>query len=101
MKIAISPGHGTRIRGAAGPAPWGCDEVNECQAIVPVIARYSREAGAQVVEIVDHHSTTQDQNLAWLVDQHNAAFGGDHGNDRLDVSVHMNAYQITTTTPRG
>jgi len=101
MKIAISPGHGTKIRGASGPPPWGCDEVDECQAIVPVIARYCRAAGAEVVEIVDHHSTDQDQNLKWLVSQHNAAFGGDHGDSRLDVSVHMNAYQTTTTTPRG
>jgi|SRR5215472_1757212 len=101
MKIAISPGHGTKIRGAAGPEPWGLDEVDEAQSLVPMIANHMRAGGAEVEEIVDHHSTTQDQNLDWLVDQHNAAFDGDHGDDRLDISVHYNAYQITTTTPRG
>jgi hypothetical protein len=101
MKIAISPGHGTKIRGAAGPEPWGLDEVDEAQSIVPIIARYMRDLGAEVEEIVDHYSTSQDQNLDWLVDEHNAAFNGNHGDDRLDVSVHYNAYQVTTTQPRG
>jgi len=101
MKIALSPGHGTRIRGAAGPEPWGLDEVDEAQSIVPIIARHMRDLGAEVEEIVDHYSTSQDQNLDWLVDEHNAAFNGNHGDDRLDVSVHYNAYQVTTTQPRG
>jgi N-acetylmuramoyl-L-alanine amidase len=106
MKIAISPGHGTKIRGACyaschGGQPWGLDEVDYCQVIVPIIARFMRDAGAEVIEIVDEKSTTQDANLSWLVQQHNAAFGGDHGDDRLDISVHLNAYQPTTTTPRG
>jgi hypothetical protein len=101
MKIAISPGHGTRIRGASGPEPWGLDEVDYCQMIVPIIARHARALGAQVEEIVDEHSTSQQQNLNWLVDQHNDAFDNDHGDDRLDVSVHLNAYEVTTTTARG
>jgi hypothetical protein len=100
-RIAISPGHGTKVRGAEGPDDWGLDEVDEAQSIVPIIARYCRAAGAEVEEIVDHNSTTQDQNLEWLVDQHNAAFDGDHDDDRLDVSIHYNAFEVTTTQPRG
>jgi len=29
MKIAMSSGHSKAVRGAAGPSPWGLDEVNE------------------------------------------------------------------------
>jgi hypothetical protein len=95
MKLAISPGHSTIVRGAKGPEPWGLDEVDYCFAIVPIIARYARALGCEVEEIYDRESDTQDENLDWLVDQHNAAFDRDHGDDRLDVSVHLNAFEPT------
>ena len=34
MKVVISSGHGLKIRGAAGPSPWGLDEVNEARKVV-------------------------------------------------------------------
>ena len=95
MKLAISPGHSTIVRGAKGPEPWGLDEVDYCFALVPIIARYARALGCEVEEIYDRESDTQDENLDWLVDQHNAAFDRDHGDDRLDVSIHLNAFEPT------
>lgn len=90
--VAISPGHGLKIRGAAGPEPWGLDEVDEARKVVPEVAKMLRKAGIAVTEIYDDTSTTQDQNLAYLVNEHNACLRS------LDVSVHFNAY---TPTPEG
>lgn len=90
MKIAISSGHGLYVRGASGLI----DEVDEARRVVSALAEALTGAGHDVVEIHDNVSTTQDANLKWLVNQHNAL-------DRdFDLSVHFNAY-IPTDGGRG
>src|SRR5262245_10252984 len=94
MKIAISSGHGKYIRGAAGsPVPPQLDEVDEAREVVDAVAQLLQDAGVYVEVFHDNTSNTQDENLHWLVSQHNEAFGG-AGHD-LDVSVHFNAYDGT------
>ena len=59
-------------------------------------------AGVDVETFTDTVSNDQDENLSRLVSWHNnTAFKGVGGDDRLDVSIHFNAYETTTTTPRG
>ena len=87
MKIVISPGHGLKIRGASykDPSGWGLDEVHEARRCVPALAEALRKRGHQVEEVYDNTSTTQDQNLAYLVSEHNSR-------DRdLDISWHFNS----------
>ncbi len=96
MKIVISSGHGLKIRGAAGPAPWGLDEVNEARKVVEQTAKVLRGMGVEVTTWHDDKSTTQDQNLAAIVSAHNSA-----GPHTYDVSVHFNAYEVTTTKKMG
>ena len=86
--IAISPGHGLHIRGAAGPAPWGLDEVDSARKVVPAVAEILRQNGVKVYEIQDDVSTNQNDNLNYLVNAHNAIEGRD-----LDISVHLNAFE--------
>lgn len=85
--VVISSGHGKLIRGAAGPEPWGLDEVDEARLVVARVAEMLDEAGIGVIEFHDDESTTQDQNLANIVDFHNSQVRN------LDVSVHFNAYE--------
>ena len=86
MKFAISSGHGLKVRGASG----FIDEVDEARAVVPEVVKVLRSAGHEVTEIHDDVSTTQDANLKYLVNAHNAV--GPHD---LDMSVHFNAYMPT------
>lgn len=99
MKVVMSSGHGLKIRGAAGPSPWGLDEVDCARDVVEQTATVLRGMGVEVVTWHDDKSTTQDQNLAAIVSAHNSAFGG-KGHD-LDCSVHFNAYEITTSKAMG
>ena len=91
MKIVISSGHGKYVRGASGIL----DEVNEARRVVEGTARALRRVGVDVVTYHDDVSTTQDQNLARIVDFHNA-----QGPHDLDISVHFNAY-VETINPMG
>lgn len=91
MKIVISSGHGKYIRGAAGPEPWGLDEVDEARKVVETVADMLRDAGVDVVTYHDNTSTTQNENLNAIVDFHN-----EQERD-LDISVHFNAYTETAS----
>ena len=90
MKIAISSGHGSKVRGASGYL----DEVDEARRVVEQLAQDLRNVGVDVITFHDDTSTTQSENLETIVDFHNRV-GGD-----LDISVHFNAYQ-TTVDPMG
>jgi hypothetical protein len=89
-KIVISSGHSLKVRGAAGPEPWGLDEVDEARRVVTDVADWLKLHGHDVTVFHDDTSTTQDQNLKTIVNFHNA-----QGPHDLDVSVHFNAYTPT------
>jgi N-acetylmuramoyl-L-alanine amidase len=78
------------VRGAAGPKPWGLDEVNEARRVVAHVAELLNAAGVPTKTFNDDVSTTQDENLNRIVDFHNAQVRD------LDASVHLNAYQTTS-----
>jgi hypothetical protein len=86
VKIVISSGHGKHIRGAAGPKPWGLDEVNEARRVVDRSATLMRSAGVKVTTFHDDVSDDQDENLKRITDFHNA-----QGAHDLDISVHFNS----------
>src|SRR5215469_14141899 len=81
-KIAISSGHGLKVRGASG----FIDEVDEARRVVD---RIEELLGSSAVKFHDDTSTTQDQNLKTIVAWH------DEQERDLDVSVHFNAYTKT------
>jgi N-acetylmuramoyl-L-alanine amidase len=88
MKICLSVGHGTKIRGARGsPVPPQHDEVDQCTKIVATVAEKMRAAGVEVETFLDTVSTSQSANLDRIVDWHNA-----QGKRDYDVSCHLNAY---------
>jgi N-acetylmuramoyl-L-alanine amidase len=95
MKIILSSGHGVKIRGASGPKPWGLDEVDEAIRVVTRTADYLKRAGVDVTTYTDTVSTSQSENLERIVDFHNSKVRD------LDVSIHFNAYEITTTKKMG
>jgi N-acetylmuramoyl-L-alanine amidase len=96
MMIVISSGHGLYVRGAVGPEPWGLDEVDEARRVVAEVAQRLSDAGNEVEQLHDNVSHNQSDNLHWIVSHHNAFPAA----DRLDVSVHFNAY-LETTGGRG
>ena len=96
MRVAMSSGHSTIVRGAAGPEPWGLDEVDEARLLVEAVGDSLRNAGVEVETYHDDFSETQDENLNRIVNWHNAQPPHD-----LDVSVHFNAYKTTETEPHG
>jgi N-acetylmuramoyl-L-alanine amidase len=87
--IVISSGHGLHIRGAAGPAPWGLDEVNEARKVVDVVAEELDQRGVDVDVFHDDTSSDQNTNLHTIVNHHNAR------ERDLDVSIHFNAFDQT------
>jgi hypothetical protein len=97
MTIVISSGHGKYIRGAAGPKPWGLDEVNEARRVVGQVADWLTLHGVDVEQIHDNVSDNQSDNLHYLVAHHNKFPAA----DRLDVSVHFNAYMVDPDAGRG
>src|SRR6516162_955933 len=97
MKIVISSGHGKYVRGAAGPAPWGLDEVNEARRVVAELVDLLTLDGYDVEQIHDDVSKNQSDNLHWIVSHHNAFAA----KDRLDVSIHFNAYVADPDIGRG
>jgi peptidoglycan hydrolase-like protein with peptidoglycan-binding domain len=87
MTICLSSGHGKYIRGASGYL----DEVNCARDVVEETARLMRSAGISVLTYHDDWSHSQNENLNRIVNWHN-------GQTRtLDVSIHFNAYQTTST----
>jgi hypothetical protein len=97
MMIVISSGHGLHVRGAAGPEPWGLDEVDEARKVVAEVADWLTLHGHKVEQVHDDVSHNQSDNLHYIVAQHNK-FPAD---DRLDVSVHFNAYTADPDAGRG
>src|SRR6516164_7362827 len=97
MKIVISSGHGKKIRGAAGPELWGLDEVDEARRVVAEIADWLTINGFDVSQVHDDVSTNQSDNLHYLVSHHNKFPAA----DRLDVSIHFNAYLVDPNVGRG
>jgi hypothetical protein len=92
MRIVISSGHGAKISGAV-------DIINEHDEAVRVVnrtAEYLRRAGIECVTYEDTVSTNQDDNLKRIVDFHNA-----QGQHDLDISVHFNSSNGTTSKPIG
>jgi N-acetylmuramoyl-L-alanine amidase len=92
ITVVISSGHSLVVRGASGII----DEVDEARRVVPEVASHLADYGFDVVEIHDDVSETQEENLEWLVSEHNKH----DSEDRLDVSIHFNAY-VPTATGRG
>jgi N-acetylmuramoyl-L-alanine amidase len=91
MNICISSGHGLYVRGAsASPRPPYLDEVDEARRVVNRVAELWSGAGVGVKVFHDNTSTSQNQNLSTIVNYHNSQ------SRDLDVSVHFNAYQLTS-----
>ena len=88
--FAISSGHGKYIRGASGYL----DEVDEARRVVNRVYDLLTAAGITIKKFHDDVSHSQNENLNRIVNWHNA-----QARD-LDVSVHFNAYQ-TTSSPMG
>src|SRR5262245_2314432 len=95
MRVVISSGHGAKIPGAIGPDPWGLDEHAEAVRVVDRTAEFLRAAGVDVTTYEDTVSTTQSANLDRIVAFHNSK------QRDLDVSVHFNAYEATTSKKMG
>src|SRR6516165_7679029 len=82
MKVAISSGHGLKVRGARGsPVPPQVDEVDEARKMVDRVAEL-----LGCVKFHDDHSTSVSQNLDAICNWHNKQTRD------LDVSVHLNCY---------
>src|SRR6185436_10707235 len=88
--FVISSGHGKYIRGASGYL----DEVDEARRVVNRVAELMTGAGLKVKTFHDDVSHSQNENLNRIVNYHNSQ------SRELDVSVHFNAYQ-TTSSPMG
>ena len=89
-RIALSSGHGLKIRGASGYL----DEVDEARRVVERTAEYLRAAGVEVVTFHDDVSDDQNENLNRIVSWHNSQ------ERDYDTSIHFNAYE-TTSKPMG
>ena len=87
--VVISAGHSKYVRGAAGPTPWGLDEVEEARNVMNRVAKELQSRGVAVITYADDVSTTQNENLNRIVDFHNSKYRD------LDVSVHFNASKVT------
>jgi N-acetylmuramoyl-L-alanine amidase len=81
--IAISSGHGLKVRGASGIL----DEVDEARKVVEQVAKELTAREVVVNTFHDNVSVSQSENLNRITDWHN-------DQDReLDISVHFNAYE--------
>src|SRR5262245_59124801 len=92
MKIVISSGHGSKISGAVDII----NEHDEAVRVVNATADELRRLGVEVITYEDTVSTTQSENLERIVDFHNA-----QGAHDLDISVHFNSSNGTTSKPLG
>lgn len=79
--ITISPGHWKIGTGARDLI----DEVTEARKVVNRVIEILRASGIVTNHVEDNTSINQQQNLAYLVKQHNAT------NRKLDVSIHFNS----------
>lgn len=87
MKIAISAGHGKKIRGASDII----DEVDEARRVCNQVCSNLFDAGVEYEgPYFDDVSTNQNENLERICDWHNSK------KRDLDVSVHFNANQHTS-----
>src|SRR5215467_14811375 len=84
MKIVISAGHSSIVRGAEGPEPWGLDEFDENVRVATRVAELLNATGVSTDLVIDTHSDDQNENLNWLISEHNR-----RTRDR-DVSIHFN-----------
>ena len=80
MSITISPGIGKLEQERDL-----LDEVTEARKVVNRVIEILRASSITVNHVEDNTSTSQQQNLAYLVKQHNAT------NRKLDVSIHFNS----------
>jgi len=92
VRIVISAGHSSIVRGAEGPDPWGLDEFDENVRVTNRVAELLNAAGVSCDAVIDTHSTSQDENLNWLISEHNR-----RTRDR-DVSIHFNSDGTTDGT---
>src|SRR5262245_9388964 len=92
--FAISSGHGLRVRGAKGPWPWGRDEVNEARRRLAEVARALTAGGHKVATFNEDKATTVSANLSNIISWHKRQRG-------QHVSIHYNAFQVTTTRNMG
>lgn len=83
--ITISPGHWLPGTGARDLI----DEVTEARKVVNRVVEILRSNGIAVNHVEDNTSKNQQQNLNYLVTQHNKT------NRKLDVSVHFNSASRT------
>lgn len=83
--ITISPGHWLPGTGARDLI----DEVTEARKVVNRVVEILRNSGITVNHVEDNTSKNQQQNLNYLVTQHNKT------NRKLDVSVHFNSASRT------
>ena len=90
QRIVVSSGHGLYVRGAAGII----DEVDQARLVVDRLAEVLEDYGVEVTALHDNVSRSQNENLWWLTDQHNAC------KRDLDISVHFNAFE-QTSSPKG
>ncbi len=81
--IVISSGHGKFVRGAAGII----DEVDEARKVVEQLAADLRKRKITVTTLHDDVSHSQNENLWWITDHHNAI------KRDLDISCHFNAFE--------
>jgi len=88
MGIAISSGHGAKVKGAVGIL----NEVTEARRVVRKTVEYLAEMGVIVHEFHDDESNTQPQNLDTIIGWHN-----EMGCD-FNVSIHFNAF-VSTNSP--
>lgn len=79
--LTISAGHYGKRTGASGYM----DEGEETVSLVQGLGKKLQQKGVQVNVIIDKQSKNQQQNLAYLVKQHNAT------QRELDVSIHFNS----------
>lgn len=85
MSITISPGHWS-----TGGANGIINEVLEARKVVNRVIEILRSNGITTNHVEDNTSKNQQQNLHYIVTQHNKT------NRKLDVSVHFNAATPST-----
>lgn len=89
--IAISSGHGQKVRGAsASPRPPYLDEVDEARKVVDRVYELLNGGAVKVAKFHENTATSVNQNLTNITNWHNAQ------SRERDVSVHFNAYSKTS-----
>lgn len=79
--ITISPGHWAIGTGAVGII----DEVEEARRVVRQVCSILEKHKITVHEVIDKQSTNQQQNLHYLISEHNKT------ERKIDISVHFNS----------